>query len=339
MRSSRGPSRAGSARARVARVAPPAGGLALLDRLAADRFPPTLWVEGPSEALKAAFLAEARATWARLVPEAPLARVMRAAEAGVEAILAAYHGGSLFAPRELVLVLDAEDLARSEKRIAALAAGLRTPAGASCLVLVESAADRPRKSLAPLRAASAARWEAEPPARGELMVWGQRRLARAGLEAEPGVLELVADACEGDALAFFNELEKLVSFSADATRIGRREAGLLLKPVLGADLPEFLGAVALGYPGLAAQRLGRLLAAGVGEGEILFALSNLVGGALGGWARSPDLSAALRRRLPPAGLAAAMDALYRAEAAWKGGRADAIAVLEQATRRVAAGPA
>jgi hypothetical protein len=64
----------------------------------------------------------------------------------------------------------------------------------------------------------------------------------------------------------------------------------------------------------------------------LFALVNLVGGALGGWARHRDLSAALRRRRTPRELAHAMDALYRAEAAWKRGRADAVAVLEQATR-------
>jgi DNA polymerase III delta subunit len=40
----------------------------------------------------------------------------------------------------------------------------------------------------------------------------------------------------------------------------------------------------------------------------------------------------LGRRLGPPALARAMDALYRAEAAWKGGRADPVAVLEQATR-------
>ena len=32
-----------------------------------------------------------------------------------------------------------------------------------------------------------------------------------------------------------------------------------------------------------------------------------------------------------------LDGLYRAEATWKGGRADAVAVLEQATRVVAGG--
>jgi hypothetical protein len=67
---------------------------------------------------------------------------------------------------------------------------------------------------------------------------------------------------------------------------------------------------------------------------VLFALTNLVGGALGGWARQRELSSALGRRLGPGGLARCMDALYRAEAAWKGGRADVVAVLEQATRVV-----
>ena len=106
----------------------------------------------------------------------------------------------------------------------------------------------------------------------------------------------------------------------------------LLRPVVGAELPEYLGAVALGQHALAAQRLGRLLAAGVGEGTLLFALSNLVGGALGGWARWRELSDVLRRRTSPGELNLALDAIYRAEAAWKGGRADPLALLEQTTR-------
>ena len=69
---------------------------------------------------------------------------------------------------------------------------------------------------------------------------------------------------------------------------------------------------------------------------MLFALSNLVGGALGGWARHKELSAALARRRPPRELARSLDAIYRAEAAWKSGRADVVAVLEQATRAVCA---
>jgi hypothetical protein len=68
----------------------------------------------------------------------------------------------------------------------------------------------------------------------------------------------------------------------------------------------------------------------------LWALANLVGGALGGWARHREASAALGRRATPRGLARALDAIYRGEAAWKGGKADPIAVLEQATREVCA---
>ena len=53
MRSSAGRSRAGSAGA--------AGTAALLDGFARGAFPPTLYLDGPSEPLKAAMLAELRA--------------------------------------------------------------------------------------------------------------------------------------------------------------------------------------------------------------------------------------------------------------------------------------
>jgi DNA polymerase III delta subunit len=334
-------SAAGRSAARPARHAAArheeAGGIELLERFQRGDFPPTLYLEGPSEALKTALLAELRRAWARTCPEAPLARVFRAAESGVEEILAAFQGSSLFSPRDLILVLEVEDLARSEKRVAALAAGLRVPGGGSCLVLHESEADTPRKSLEPLRAASAVHWLAAPPARAELVHWGERRLAHAGLAVEPGVVETVADACEGDPLSFFNELEKLdvTAVRQDGRRCVTREAAAaILKPVVGADLPEYLSAVALGRVRLAGRALSRLLAEGVEEGTVLWALANLVGGALGGWAKHPELSAALRRRLPARELARALDAVYRAEAAWKGGRADAIAVLELATRAV-----
>ena len=47
-----------------------------------------------------------------------------------------------------------------------------------------------------------------------------------------------------------------------------------------------------------------------------------------------EASETLRRRVAPRSLGRALDAVYRAESAWKGGRADAVAVLEQATREV-----
>jgi DNA polymerase III delta subunit len=224
--------------------------------------------------------------------------------------------------------------------MAALAAGLATPSGGSCLVLHESESDAPRKSLEPLRAASSLRWIATLPARPELLRWGRCRLTAPDLDVEPGVIEAVADACEGDPLTFFNELEKLdvIAPLVDGRRrITRQAAEAMLKPVLGADLPEYLSAVALGRSQPAGRALSRLLTAGVGEGTVLFSLSNLVGGALGGWARHKDLSAALGRRRTPRELARSLDALYRAEAAWKSGRADVVAVLELATRTVCTG--
>lgn len=325
-------------RARAAakpRATAPSDGLALLERAAAGEFPTSLYVEGPDEALKATFLAAFRHAWAAAVPQAPLARVMRPGENGVDDVLAAYHGISMFTPRELTLVLDVEDYARSEKRIAALAEGVTRPAGASCLVLVESAADSPRKTLAALRAACAARFEAHPLAAAGLVRWGHQRLASERLVAEPGALEALAEVCEGETVAFFNELGKLVGGAGADQRLSVADVAALTRPSVGAALPEYLLAVATGDVASAAQRLGRLIAAGESEGAVMFALGNLVGGALGGWSRWRELSAALARRRVPLELARALDAVYRAEAAWKGGRVDALSALEQATRDVA----
>jgi DNA polymerase III delta subunit len=347
MKSSPGRSRAGSRRpaegagggrsARPARSGAAVATAALFERLDRADFPASLYLGGPSEPLKAALLAELRHAWAKSVSGAQPARVFRTAESGVEEILAAYQGISLFSPRDLVIVLEVEDLSRSEKRVTALAAGIARPAGESCLALVESESATERKSLEPLRAACAVRWKADAPRRAELAAWCTRRLARGGVTPEAGIVESVIEACEGDPLACFNEVDRLMTFAAASGRLAASEVAALLRPVAGADLAAYLSAVALGQSGLAARRLGRLLAAGMGEGSVLFALSNLVGGPLGSsWILHREQSFALGRRLGPPALARAMDAIYRAEAAWKGGRADSIAVLEQATRAVCA---
>jgi DNA polymerase III delta subunit len=311
-------------------------GLELLEGASRGEFPTSLYLEGPCEALKTALLGGLRHAWASRNPVSPLARVLRPAEDGVERVLDAYQGQSLFGAGDLIVVLEIEDLGRSEKRVAALAEGMSRGSGESCLVLVESAAESPRKSLDPLRAASEARWTALFPGRRELLEWGTSRLAREGISPEPGALEALADACEGDALAFLGELEKLCAWVGGGGHLRREEVLALLRPAVGAELPDFLATVAAGDSPLAAQRLVRLLASGVSEGSVVFALSNLVGGALGGWSRHREASETLRRRLPPRSLARALDALYRAESAWKGGKADSVAVLEQATREIAA---
>ncbi len=306
----------------------------MLEALRRGEFPPSLYLEGSSEPVKAALLVELRAAWAVAVPESPLARVFRAAETGVEELLAAWQGASLFSPRDLVIVLDLEDWGRSEKKLAALAAAVGAASTPSTLVLVESASDTPRKALEPLRKACRVRIDASAPRLAELVRWGVRRFEREGFDVQAGVLDLLAEMCEGDPLAFFNELDKLSTWAARDCRLTLDEVRSLLRPALGSELPDYLAAVAAGDTRRATQCLGRLLAAGAGEGTVLFALSNLVGGALGGWARDRSASAALQRRLHPVQLSRALDAVYRAEAAWKGGRADAVAVLEQATRDV-----
>jgi DNA polymerase III delta subunit len=308
----------------------------LIERLERAEFPASLYLDGPDESLKAALIAEVRRAWAKACPEAPHPRVFRAGEDTVEAILGAYHGTSLFTPRELLIVLDLEGLGRSERSVRAFAEGVVRPAGGSCLVLSESASESARRSLEPLRVVCEARLTALPLGRRELNAWGNRRVARESVAVEDGLFEMLAEACENDPSEFLNELEKLLTCFGGSARITRADAATVLRPVAGADLIEFLAAVAAGDAGLSARRLSRVLAAGEGEGLILFSLVNLVGGALGGWARSRELSMVLARRASPGDLAQALDALYRAESAWKGGRADAVTVLEQATREVCA---
>ncbi len=316
--------------------------LALLDRAAKGEFPGTVYIEGPDEAVKAAWLAEWRRLWAAAVPDAPLARVLNADEAGVDAILAAYQNVSLFAPRELTLVLELEKLGRSEKRVEALASGLSSPAGASCLVLVEPAAESPRKTLEPVRAACLVRVDVQPPSEQELLEWGRRRLAASGNTPEPGALEALLDDCERDSIAFLNESGKLGVLAGENGRVTVAHVKTLTAPRVGADLPDYLTAVASGDAPKAAQQLERLLAAGENEGSVLWALGHLVTSALTlstspyGWARWKPLSQALGRRRNAHSLARAIDAVYRAESAWKGGRTDARSALEQATREVAA---
>ncbi len=304
----------------------------MLERWDTGSFAPSTYFEGPSEAVKGALLVELKAAWAVRHPGAPPPRVFRGAESGVDQILAAFQSASLFSASELVLVLDVEDLGRSEKRVEALAAGIARGSGESVIVLIESAAETPRKSLESVRTACAERLLAAPLSRTELSAWARHRFAREAIVATQPAIDALVDACEGDPLAFFNELDKLCAWAGSQGSLDAPEVGELLRPVVGADLPEYLSAVALGDPGVAARRLGRLLAAGVSEGTVLFALSNLVGGALGGWARYRAPSESLKRRVSPAGLDRSLDAVYRAEAAWKGGRADIVALLEQTTR-------
>ena len=325
-----------------ARPAPSADPLAVLTAAESGTFSGSIYLEGPDDAVKTAFLAEYRRIWALAVPEAATPRVLHAGEAGVDPILTAYQNVSLFSPRELTIVFAIEELGRSDKRVKALADGLATPSSGSSLVLVESPADAVRKTMAPLRSACALRIEATTPPERALIEWGVRRLAGTGHQAEPGVLNALLDSCERDPIAFMNETGKLAVLAGPGGQVSMAHLRALTAPTLGTDLPEFLMAVASGDGKRANVRLGRLLAAGENEGGVLWALGHLASSALAktanpmAWAKWATATAALGRRRDPASLARAVDAVYRAEAAWKGGRTDVRTAVEAATRELAA---
>ena len=79
------------------------------------------------------------------------------------------------------------------------------------------------------------------------------------------MIESVVEACEGDGIAFFDELEKLCAWAGPGGRLRDADVATLMRPVAGADLPGYLAAIAGGDSATAARRLNRLLAAGVGR--------------------------------------------------------------------------
>ena len=287
-----------------AAVAAPTDALQLLTRVEKGEFPGTVYLEGQDEAIKAAFLADFRRAWAAAVPESATARILRPDE-GIDEILAAYQTVSMFTSRELTIVFSVEKLVRSEKQIAALAAGLATPSSGSCLVLVEAWADKPRKKLDPLREVAAVRVEATLPDERALLEWGRRRLAGTGNSAEAGVLQALLDACERDPIAFLNEAGKLSVLAGDGGTVTMAHVKTLTAPKLGAELPDFILAVAQGDAKRAAQRLERILAAGESEGSIMWSLGHLASSSLArtaapySWAMYKEATSALARRPRP----------------------------------------
>ena len=322
---------------KVAKAAPPRAveGFTVLERTAKGQFPTSLYVEGPDEALKAVFLAAFRRAWGEAVPESPMPHLKHPSEDSVDDVLAAYQSVSMFAPRECTIVLDVEDYARSDKRVAALAEGVSRPAGESCIVLVESATEKPRKALDVLKGACSAYWNALTPGVRDLQRWGELRLAAENITAQTGTLAALALSCENRPEPFFNELGKLIAVAAERGSVTQADLARLARPTIDADLQAWLFAVAQGQPALAAKLLGRLLTEGGDTGGLLFALSNMVGGGTGGWSLFRSQSGALGARIRHSGCARALDACYRAEAAWKGGRVDGVLALELATREVA----
>lgn len=337
----RKPAAKSAARAPKSTAAAAVDPLALITRIEGGEFPGVLYIEGPDEAIKAAFLADVRRAWATAVPESATARILRPDE-GIDEILAAYQTVSMFASRELTIVFSVEKLVRSDKQIKTLADGLATPSSGSCLVLVEAAADKPRKKLDPLREVAQARIEVTAPDERALLEWGRRRLLATGNNAEAGVLQALLDACERDPLAFLNEAGKLSVLAGDHGTVTLAHVQTLTAPKLGAELPDFIMAVAQGDAKRAGQRLERILAAGESEGTILWSLGHLASSSLVrtmspySWAMYKEATAALARRRNAQSLARAVDAVYRAEAAWKGGRTDVRSALEQATRDLVA---
>ena len=211
----------------------------------------------------------------------------------------------MFAARELTIVHGVELIVRgSEKRVAELAEGVARPAGESCLVLVEAAADTPRKTLAPLRAAAAALVDLGFADTRGLLAWGRRRLAAECLAAARGTLEALLRSCENESVSFLSELGKLVSCCAGRGRVTVADVASLERPVVGAGLADYLLAVAAGDAG-ARRAAARPAAGGRRERGLAAVVAREHGGRR------------LRRLVVSPGVLAARSAAAAARRAWR----------------------
>jgi DNA polymerase-3 subunit delta len=360
MRSSPGPSRTGRAGGAGASRAGGRGGAGRDSRATASRsavldaagfdawlggdepLPRALYLAGADEAAKAEALTGLKERWAAAYPGVP-PTVLRAGEAGVEQVMAAAQGGSLFQPAAFVLVLNVEEWVRSPRTVEAAARGVAAIAPENCVVFVESAAETERKTLAALAAECGLRVTLDGLPPEVLARWAERRLARLGVQAEPGTVALVIDTSRLDTAEVMNEIEKLADWAGPGGRLTRAQTEALLRPVHAGSLAALARAVAERRPDQAVDHLLRSLGSGESEGTILFRLQTLVSGALRlktqqwGWIRDRENSERLARGRSDRELTAALDLLYRVERAWKSGRGDAPALLTRAVLGVAGG--
>jgi len=305
-----------------------------------EPLPTSIYLSGGDEAAKAEVLSALKGRWAEERPDVPPV-VLRAAETGVDRVLAEAQGASLFVPASFVIVLNVEEWTRSARTVEAAAEGAAAVPSGNVLLFVESAAENERKTLVPLSAACALRVAVEAPPPEVLSRWAERRLVRSGVKPGPGVIEAVLDASRLETSEVMNEVEKLADWAADTHTVTREEAERVLRPVHSGSLSALSRAVAEGRADQAVDHLLRALEAGESEGTVLFQLQTLVAGALRmrtqqwGWIRDRENSDRLARSHGATELSAALDLLYRTERAWKSGRADVETLLVRAVVGVA----
>jgi DNA polymerase III delta subunit len=204
------------------------------------------------------------------------------------------------------------------------------------VVLVESAADGERKTLAGLAAACDlhAVLDALPPE--VLARWAGERLRRLGVVAEAGTVERLLAESRLETAEVINEVDKLADWAGPGGRVSHREAEQVLRPQHSGSLAALAVAVAEGRNDLAVDQLLRALESGESPGTVLFQMQTLFAGALRlrthqwGWIRDRENSERLARRHSERELTASLDLLYRVERAWKSGRGEVRTLLSRA---------
>lgn len=264
----------------------------------------------------------------------------------------------MFAARQVIWVRDCDRCSLAEGREAALERYLAEPVPETVLILSAEKLDG-RRRWVKLAREGGGWYRFNPPEGADLVRWARATAEREGLALDP---DLAADLCErvgGDLRALGGEIAKLALAAGEkGSRLSASELRELVLAQRDVDPWELVGALSgrdataalrvwrrLAGDGHTAQEVfpllvfkirqlalaGALLAEGMNEGAVA-KKANL-------WGRSVPDAWRVVRELGPVGLARALEACRKAEAALKSSPLKPELILEKALLEICGGPA
>jgi DNA polymerase-3 subunit delta len=242
--------------------------------------------------------------------------------AGVSQLADAVRTLPMLAPRRVVLVLQADTMLAPKreseaatKALADVQALLERPEPQTTLVFVAGALDR-RSTMFRLLTKHATIVECgviEDQAAAER--WIRNRIAAAGVEIQPAAARLLAQRAGSDVKRLRNEVERLLLYALGQKTVTVEDARQIAGPAVLEDHWAMTNAIEAGDPALALGQLALMLEEGTPPEMVLGQLAWLVR------AKFPALA--------PAGLSAAVDAVFRTDLDLKSSAGDPRVLLER----------
>lgn len=240
-------------------------------------------------------------------------------DASLGQVIEAAHTLPMMAPRRIVIVMRAERCLMPKRESQSTTADLEAfedyladPHPHASLVLVVDDIDKRRRIVTRLLAAATvvACGVIESLADGER--WVRRRVSAAGLSIEPAAARLLAAQAGPDLTRLRGDVDRLLLFAADQSSVGVADVGEISGPAVAHDDWAVAKAIERGQADQAIKELAMVLESGAAPNMVLGQLA---------WA--------VRTKLRPDRIPAAVEALFRTDVALKSSAGDHRILLER----------